>query len=150
MSLNRKVKCLVLGGLFASGVCLADYRVDCPPVLEYEVSVPALPEGWSGPFRPGYSSRVPATTLKRVAEFRNAILYFEGEVEDRIELKGRSDPKYRGMKADVVELEPDKEHSAMCLYADGLVLWKKLPRGLKQCVNIEEGRKTDFREFCSE
>ena len=149
MSSNEKLKfAFVFLCAFLPTYCLSATEPDCPMMVEYEVSVSSSPSGWNGGFRPGFYSDTPPKTIKRTASFSNAILYFEGNVEDRVELKGNTGTKYKGKNADIVYLEAEKEYSVECLYSEGVMLWKKLPMGLKQCVHIESKGKGNFQAFC--
>lgn len=113
-----------------SNICHAAGEPGCPESVEYEVSVSGVPAGWSGGFRPGVYSSIPPKSVRRSARFSNAALYFEGGIESQFELKSEVD----------VQLEADKEYSVQCLYSDGIILWKKLPVGLKKCTYVKHNK----------
>lgn len=76
--------------------CLAEYKVDCPKSVEYEISVSVPTGGWSTGFRPGASSTSPPKAVKRKAVYQEAVLYFEGDVDDAVELKGVTGKNTKG------------------------------------------------------
>lgn len=129
-------------------ICLAEYKVDCPKSVEYETSISVPAGGWNAGFRPGASSTLPPKAIKHEAAYLEAVLYFEGDVDDAVELKGFTGRKHEGANARIIELDAERDYSAMCLYADDLVQWKQLPRGLKRCINVERKGNSPHKAFC--
>jgi len=146
-SSNVKNAALFLIAVFP-GFCLAEYQLDCPKSVEYETAVSVPAGGWEAGFRPGASSTSPPKSIRHEATYLEAVLYFEGDVEDAVELKGFTGRKYNGADARIIELGAEREYSAMCLYANDLVQWKNLPRGLKRCANVERKGNSPHRAFC--
>ena len=128
--------------------CLAEYQVDCPKSVEYEITVSRPASGWNAGFRPGANSSSPPDAIKREAIYLEAVLYFEGNVDDAVELKGFTGRQYRGANARIIELDAERRYSAMCLYSDGLVQWKELPPKLKRCITVEKKGTSPHRAFC--
>lgn len=123
--------------LCAAPLCFAEYRLECPSDAKYQLFAQPASAGWDSGFRANATSGAPPKALVRTAKFEGAVLYFEGSIEDRVELQGELGVKYKGRISDIVTLDKDKKYVAECLYSEGVVLWKQLPPNLNRCINSQ-------------